>query len=77
MLSSKPQFPHRHNNDGTYDSICDTCFITIARVKAEPDLIPFENRHVCDPVNLYWAGQGFSASTLIAHGAPDSIVDLD
>jgi len=76
-MLSKPQFPHRHNNDGTFDSICDTCFVTVARVKLETDLIPFETRHVCDPVNLYWAGQGFSASTMIAHGAPDIIVDAD
>ena len=76
-MLSKPQFPHRHNNDGTFDSICDTCFVTIARVKEETELIPFETRHVCDPVSLYWASQGFSTSSLIAHGAPDAIVDLD
>ena len=77
MLSSKPKFPHRHNKDGSFDSICDTCYVTVARVKAETDLMQFEARHVCDPVNLYWAGQGFSASSLIAHGTPDMIVDLD
>jgi hypothetical protein len=76
-MSSKPEFPHRHNNDGTYDSICDTCFVTVARVKLEADLAAFEARHVCDPVNLYWAGQGFSASTLILHSAHDMIVDPD
>jgi len=76
-MSSQPEFPHRRNNDGTYDSICDTCFVTVARVKLETDLVPFEARHVCHPVNLYWAAQSFSASTLIAHGAPDMIVDHD
>jgi hypothetical protein len=76
-MLSELQFPHRHNNDGTYDSICDTCFVTVARVKTEADLIQFESRHVCDPVNLYWASQSFSASSLIAHGAPDMIVDAD
>ena len=76
-MDSEPHFPHRHNHDGTFDSICDTCFVTVARVKEETDLIPFETRHVCDPVNLYWENQGFSASSLIAHGAPDMIVDAD
>jgi len=76
-MDLKPQFPHRHNNDGTFDSICDTCYSTIARVKVEDELLPFERRHVCDPVNLYWATQGFSASSMIAHGTPDAIVDLD
>lgn len=76
-MLSKPQFQHRHNNDGSFDSICDTCFVTVARVKAEADLTAFETQHVCDPVNLYWASQGFSAGTLIAHGAPDIIVDHD
>jgi hypothetical protein len=76
-MSSKAEFPHRHNNDGTHDSICNKCFVTVARVKLETNLIPYEEHHVCDPVNLYWAGQGFSAGTLIAHGAPDMIADLD
>ncbi len=76
-MPSKPEFPHRHNNDGSFDSICDTCYATVARVKTESELTQFEARHVCDPVNLYWATQGFSASSLIAHGAPDAIVDLD
>lgn len=76
MLST-PRFPHRHNNDGSFDSICDTCFVTVARVKVESELTVFESRHRCEPANLYWASQGFSASSLIAHGAPDIIVDLD
>jgi hypothetical protein len=50
-MSSK--FPHRHNSDGSYDSICTACFVTVASVRDEELLRGHELAHVCDPVNLY------------------------
>ena len=41
-------FPHRKNWDGTYDSICKTCFRTIARAKREEDLAAAEQLYVCE-----------------------------
>lgn len=35
-------FPHRHNPDGTFDSICPDCYVTISRQNRESDLITFE-----------------------------------
>jgi hypothetical protein len=41
-------FPHRLNRNGTFDSICPKCFVTIANAIHEVDLERFEC-HVCDP----------------------------
>jgi hypothetical protein len=40
-------FPHRYNGDGTYDSVCPTCFLIIARHLSEPELSKAEVRHEC------------------------------
>ena len=52
MYKSNPQrasFAHRRNDDGTYDSICPTCFRTIAQSARELDLHNAEDSHVCNP----------------------------
>jgi hypothetical protein len=41
------QWPHRLNPDGTYDSICPTCFQTVARSRNEAELSAAEDDHVC------------------------------
>jgi len=46
-------FPHRSNNDGTYDSICTRCLVTIATVTAESELASHERDHACNPIRLY------------------------
>ena len=51
-MFSHAKFPHRHNNDGSYDSFCTACFVTIASVRDEELLRAHELAHVCDPVNL-------------------------
>ena len=35
--------------DGTFDSICPTCFQTIAQSTCEADLLNAEGGHVCNP----------------------------
>jgi hypothetical protein len=54
---SEVKFPHRHNSDGSYDSICTACFVTVASVRGEELLRAHELAHVCDPVNLYRIAQ--------------------
>ena len=51
-MFSHANFPHRHNSDGTYYSICTACFVTVASVREEELLRAHELAHVCDPVNL-------------------------
>jgi hypothetical protein len=49
-MSSKrlAMFPHRQNDDGTFDSICPYCFSTVARgLHTERQLVAFEEEHVC------------------------------
>ena len=57
-------FAHRRNPDASIDSICTTCFQTIASEESEGSLIAHEKRHSCDP---YWR---FSPAPLILGGAP-------
>ena len=45
-------FAHRENRDGTIDSICRTCFATIATSIRESELGRKEQEHRCDPMAL-------------------------
>ena len=45
-------FPHRHNPDGSHDSICTRCFVTIAKTPLEADLEELEKAHVCEGLDL-------------------------
>jgi hypothetical protein len=65
MLSQmKSNFPHRINRDGSYDSICSVCLITIACVRDEEELQQHEHSHVCNPMRLSQLGQHSSRSQL-------------
>jgi hypothetical protein len=44
-------YPHRRNRNGTFDSICLKCFLTVAHTKTEPELLAYDRLHVCN----YWA----------------------
>jgi hypothetical protein len=45
--SREPFFPHRRNPDGSFDSICLSCLLTIASHKTEDELVLAEINHVC------------------------------
>jgi hypothetical protein len=47
---NSPSFTYRFNFDGTVDSICTKCFVTVANSDSLPDIQPKERDHVCDPV---------------------------
>ena len=48
-------YAHRRNADGTTDSICRNCFITVITASYEGDLTRAEHDHICDPSTLdYW-----------------------
>jgi hypothetical protein len=50
MPSSKHlKFAHRFNPDGTVDSICPRCFVTVDSAAKELDLVVNEEQHICDP----------------------------
>jgi hypothetical protein len=62
----EPIFPHRHNSDGSYDSICTRCFATVATAQNESELAFHESAHVCEPVTLYRFSQGLSPQVAYA-----------
>lgn len=45
--SSAASFRHRHNPDGTWDSICMKCFLTVKTAAKEDDLEKSEKSHDC------------------------------
>jgi hypothetical protein len=52
MLPQHP-FPHRLNPNGTYDSICKECHLTVASSQDESKLASSERDHACNPIRLY------------------------
>jgi len=46
-------FQHRHNRDRSYDSICCTCYLTVATATQESSLTDYEHLHACDPIQLF------------------------
>jgi hypothetical protein len=49
MIGAMPSagFGHRHNDSGTFDSICRECFMTIATESSESALLKYEQDHDC------------------------------
>ncbi len=48
----KALYPHRHNHDGSFDSICRRCFATVGHTMNEATLVELEKIHYCDPCLL-------------------------
>jgi hypothetical protein len=46
------QFVHRLNEDGTIDSICRNCFVTVATERSHSVIEREERRHICHPLLL-------------------------
>jgi hypothetical protein len=49
VLTLPVVFPHRQNRDGSFDSICRRCLLTVANTRNEADLARYEQYHVCNP----------------------------
>jgi hypothetical protein len=45
--ASKVAFKHRNNPDGSWDSICLKCYLTVETAMQEDDLEETERRHDC------------------------------
>jgi hypothetical protein len=52
MSATSVPFFHRSNADGTFDSICRTCYRTIDTQPGETALAMQEKVHVCSPEYL-------------------------
>jgi hypothetical protein len=53
-MDNKTRFSHRHNSDGTVDSICHKCYLTVAKAQDESELYREEQLHTCDPLIVAW-----------------------
>jgi len=69
MASKTKLYPHRHNQDGSYDSICPACFATIGGCNAGGQLAESDRAHVCDSAFLAERGI-FTQSDLASQSAP-------
>jgi hypothetical protein len=52
MPNTSNPFAHRTNADGTTDSICKTCFVTVGTAEESAALLELERVHICDPWKL-------------------------
>ena len=52
MTQPNPKYTHLQNEDGTIDSICRYCFVTVATARRESDLKPEERDHDCESYGL-------------------------
>jgi hypothetical protein len=41
-------YPHKRNEDGSFNSICLVCFRTVASNMTEDELVQEEKKHVCE-----------------------------
>jgi hypothetical protein len=73
VLPLPPLFPHRRNKDGTFDSICLKCLLTIANARIEADLAKCEKYHVCIPSILLQ--RLLTARTEIVGTSPEYLAD--
>jgi hypothetical protein len=53
----KPNFPHKLNKHGFYDSVCTLCNLTIASAKNEGHLAQYEADHTCNVIRLFRIGR--------------------
>ena len=49
---ARPAFVHRDNRDGTTESICRQCSVTVCTAVWEADLDRAEKNHACDPEQM-------------------------
>jgi hypothetical protein len=55
VTTAGAKYAHRKNTDGTFDSICLTCFRTAGSSLTENGLLSHEAHHVCRPADLWHA----------------------
>jgi hypothetical protein len=59
MSPHKSRFLRRTNTNGSMDSVCCECFVTVATARKEAELDGPEQSHRCDPMLLeHWKGMG-------------------
>lgn len=52
MVANPNRYPRKRNKDGSYDSICLTCFATVGHSKFECGPLEDTHTHICDSAFL-------------------------
>jgi len=52
VRSEMTDYPHRQNKDGSIDSICPKCFMTVSSDRRPARLLHDEKGHVCEAGDL-------------------------
>ena len=52
-MIANERFSHRSNKDGTIDSICARCYLTVGTARNESELPKIEHSHTCNPDWLF------------------------
>jgi hypothetical protein len=72
MAPRIPKFAYRKNDNGTLDSICLGCFVTVATARSDAELESKERDHLCNPWDLR-RFESVSAPNPIGPGSPARI----
>jgi hypothetical protein len=51
-MNSDTDYAHRLNADGTFDSICLHCYLTVMQANTEQELAVAEAQHSCPPDSI-------------------------
>ena len=73
MADNSTLYPHRQNEDGSYDSICPACFATVAQSMVEVGLAEDEAAHACSPSFLAGCGHFGRTETNGRTGPPFAV----
>jgi hypothetical protein len=73
MTDNSTLHPHRQNEDGSYESICSTCFATVARSMVEVGRSEDEAAHACSPSFLAGCGRFGPTETNGRTGPPFAV----
>ena len=57
-MKTEVGFTHRKNADGTFDSICLSCFRTVGSANIESELTESERQHICPNDFIFIDGRG-------------------
>jgi hypothetical protein len=66
-MTTSTSFIRRRNKNSSIDSICTKCFLTIASVGSEEELVAHEEKHVCNPYGEF-SNSAFYESDMRAQG---------
>ena len=69
-MTTVDSFAHRRNRDASIDSICRTCYRTIASADSEAKLIHFEENHSCDQNGEFRRAEVNSQRSTVARASP-------